>query len=246
MIPLAERIASLTDVSLPDESAVEHHVGPSMLGSVEKSLLEGETHYTVRPGIPELRRQIAAEIERKGGPAPDAEHPEDNVLITSRDSESLFVILLGLEVAAGDAIVSSRDHFPHAALFRLMGLEIHRQTRLTNNTRLTYRRWTESSKHHDLLALAGEADLPDILDLGPDLWNESLKPFPPAEKDRTLIMGNLNAFRGMVTFPIAYVSGPRAHMARYRRWKQALSICSAAPSQRAALYGLAAFRERDC
>ena len=138
MIPLAERMASLTDVSLPEESAVEHHVGPSMLGSIEEALLGGETHYTVRPGIPELRRQIAAEIEHRGGPAADAEWPEGNVLITSRDSESLFVILLGLTVTAGDAIVSSNDHFPHAALFRLMGLGIRRETQPTANTRLIY------------------------------------------------------------------------------------------------------------
>jgi aspartate/methionine/tyrosine aminotransferase len=241
MIPLAERMNSLSG-AIPDLEPVEHDVDPSMLAAVEAALLEGETHYTVRPGIPELRIEIAREIDRKGGPRPDAERPEDNVFITSADSESLFTILLGLGPAPGDALVSAPEPFPHTSLFHLMGLRT-RDVGQAPRCRLIFRHCsTEQTVHERLLSIAADQDIPDILDLGPTLMASPSTPFPPFDPERTLIMGNLNNLAGLSSFRIAYVTGPGANLARCRPWKQALSICSAAPSQRAALHALAVSR----
>ncbi len=237
---LADRLASLADVPLSRETAVEHDVGRSMLAAVKAALLDGETHYTVRPGIPELRRQIALEIERQGGPAPDAEAQENNVLITSRESEAVFVILLSLGLDAGHVLVSSDDSF--VALFRLMGLRV-RKASPGDDTRLVTRHWSsDPSVQASLVAIAAERDLPDVLDLGPSLWTGSLDRFPPVDPARTLVIGNLDALPGLSTFRVAYLMGPKTFLARCRPWKQVLSICNAAPSQRAALHALAALR----
>ena len=60
----------------------------------------------------------------------------------------------------------------------------------------------------------------------------------PPHLDRTVFMGNLDALSGLSTFRVSFLFGPKAIFERCRTWKQALSICGAAPSQRAALHAL--------
>ena len=43
---------------------------------------------------------------------------------------------------------------------------------------------------------------------------------------------------GLASFRVGYVAAPKKKAAKLRSWKQALSMCTAAPSQRAVLVAL--------
>ncbi len=236
-ITLADRMTTLAGMSMAGDSPIEHNAGAALISAVEEALLGGETHYTVRPGIPELRRSIAQAIARAGGPEPDADDPMDNVLITSSVAESLFVVLLGLGLESGEIVVSSEGSCQHETLFRLMGLRT--TAKPAPETCLAYRsRRDDGSYHERIKAISKERPLPDILDLESSLGSSSLDGFPPFDPSLTLVTGDLDAINGLSTFRVAYLMGAKAMIARCRPWKQALSICSAAPSQRAAIHAL--------
>ena len=90
---LAERVEQvrLSDTDLAASVQVEP-VPPSVLTAVRTALLDGETHYTNRPGIPELRQRLAEEVERLGGPSYDS----DSIVVTNSECEALYVILLAM------------------------------------------------------------------------------------------------------------------------------------------------------
>jgi aspartate/methionine/tyrosine aminotransferase len=234
---LADRTTALSSVSLSDETPAEHDAAPPLLSAVEAALLAGETHYTVRPGIPELRRKITQEIVLLGGPFPDADDPMDNVLITSDEAEAIFAIVLGLRLDPGDVLVASEDPCRHEALFRLMGFGVGEKE--SSETKLTYRSWdADRERQKDVLDFATKSEIPDVLDLGSSLISPPWNAFPPVDSSRTLITGNLDALPGVSSFRVAYLMASKDRIARCRPWKQALSICSAAPSQRAAIHAL--------
>ena len=116
-----------------------------ILEGVRDALLSGETHYTDRPGMRELREKVAATLGRSA----------DEIVITTGDREARFV------------------------------------------TRLAF----------------GETP-PDI------------------------VIGNWDEVPGLASFRVGYVAAPKEQAKKLRSWKQALSICTAAPSQRAVLVAL--------
>jgi aspartate/methionine/tyrosine aminotransferase len=239
---LANRITALADVSLSDETSAKHDADTSLLSGVETALLAGETHYTVRPGIPELRRMITQAIVSLGGPSPNAEDPMDNALITSDEAEAIFAIVLGLGLDSGEVLAATENTCHHEALLRVMGLRVEK--RPSSETKLTYRSWdADPGQQQEVLDFATKNDLPDILDLGPSLVDPKWKTFPLVESSRTFITGNLDGLPGMSTFRVAYLMASKDRIARCRPWKQALSICSAAPSQRAAIFALSSAGE---
>ena len=118
-----------------------------ILEGVRDALLSGETHYTDRPGMRELREKVAATLGRSA----------DEIIITTGDREARFV------------------------------------------TRLAF----------------GET--------------------PP---DNAIVIGNWDDVPGLASFRVGYLAAPKEKAAKLRSWKQALSICTAAPSQRAVLVAL--------
>jgi aspartate/methionine/tyrosine aminotransferase len=233
---LADRTTALSDATL-DEKPVEHDASPSLLSAVEAALLSGETHYTVRPGIPELRRMIAQKMVRLGGPFPDADDPMDNVLITSDEAEALFAVVLGLRLDGGNALLAVKRSCRHEDLFRLMGLGVEEKG--SSETKLALRSWdADRARQEEVFDFAATNDIPDILDIGSSLIDPTWEAFPPVDSSRTLITGNLDALPGLSSFRVAYLMGSKDRVAKCRPWKRALSICSAAPSQRAAIHAL--------
>ena len=53
-----------------------------------------------------------------------------------------------------------------------------------------------------------------------------------------IVIGSLHGLDGMHPFSLGFVAAPVAVRPRIAKWKQASSICSPAPSQRAALWAL--------
>ncbi|MGH9334651.1 MAG: hypothetical protein ACRD21_12995 [Vicinamibacteria bacterium] len=243
---LADRIRRLEAVPLSTvaESSVE--VPYALLAKVQEALLHGETHYTVRLGLPELRRLLAGEVARRGGLS--HESSIDDVVVTTGESEALFVTLLGMSLPPGEVLVASFLPRRHEALFRLMELEVRdsdeARRRAGDRVRLVYREASSrETTQAELLSFASEQDLPDILNLEHELGGGGNASFPPFAEERTVILGDLDAFTGMASFRVGFLMGPERWLRRIRVWKQALTICSPAPSQRAAWVALGGIEE---
>ena len=138
---LAERVRGLP----PPEPLPIDAVSDEILDGVRVALLAGETHYTDRPGILELRELVAAALGRT----------PDEVIITSGEKEARFVTRLAL------------------------------------------------------------GDVPE-----------------------SVVFGSWSDRPALSSFLVGYVSAPLDLARKIRSLKQALSICTAAPSQRAALITL--------
>jgi hypothetical protein len=178
--------------------------------------------------MPELRRIIAKEIVRLGGPRHES---VDQAVITTGESESLYVALLELVKSPGMVLVAG-DRHQH--LFRFMGMQPGKASDGDPDPagiRLVYREAeSERSLQEALLNYAVKHDIPDILNLGRSMDMGAGSEFPPFAPEGSIVIGDLG-FR----LPIGYLIGPEKYLRSIRIWKQAVSICSAAPSQRAAL-----------
>lgn len=149
---LAERVRRLPNVK---DTVEVTPVSEEILKGVRDALLAGETHYTARPGIPELRAKL---LERLA----ISDRTADEVVITCGEREALFVARLALD----------------------------------------------------------------------------LDPLFPRDDESLPFVGTLDDLPGLSSFRVGFVCAPRELALKICTWKQALSICSAAPSQRAALLAL--------
>lgn len=190
-------------------------------------LARGETHYTARPGIPALRSAIGREVHERGGPKRDV----NDVIVTHGEGEALYVTLLGLGLGAESTVIVSAD-CRHTRLFDLLGIErVDPSSPEADGAGACYRESPQT----------GGSDGPaDILALGHALFSEDLREIGlPIHSDSTIMIGDLDSLPGLDSFRLGYVAGPADLVKRIQTWKQALSICTAAPSQRAAVFFIA-------
>jgi DNA-binding transcriptional MocR family regulator len=187
---------------------------------VRDALVAGETHYTDRPGILELRRALVLPFSALG-----MERGADEVVVTSGEKEALFVSLLALDLEPGDVAVAF-DRCAHRDLFELFGLR-RRSDSVQSPPRLRYAEIVDDAPAPAWSSL----ERPLIVNLRDGILREL--PRRLAEDD-PIVIGNLDALPGLESFRVGFVCAP-AHLAkRVRSWKQTLSICTASPSQRAA------------
>lgn len=71
-------------VTLPDRA-----LSPERVERLRRALLGGETHYTARPGLPELRAAVGERLRAAGLSGPG------EVVVTAGRREALFVALAG-------------------------------------------------------------------------------------------------------------------------------------------------------
>ena len=238
--------------------------GPSdgLLASLRHHLLAGETHYPDRPGMGELRRRVGEALPAVGFPAREP----DGVLITQGEGESLFATILGLGGGEEVSIVGMyggrhqrlldwmrvRVKKPGAdaasesdAAFRL--IEYEEGAAIPENGNAA-RDPTIPQVHAIGGRLFAESDPPDLSGSAPTSGDPSSSGGPGAgssvadESDAALadaiVIGSLAGLEGMRPFSLGFVAAPVGVRPRIAKWKQASSICSPAPSQRAALWAL--------
>ena len=229
--------------------------GPSegLLASLRHHLLAGETHYPDRPGMGELRRRVGAALPRAGFPAREP----DGVLITQGEGESLFATILGLGGGEGAAVVA-RSGSRHQRLLDWMRVRV-----IAPGTDVASE--AEAAFHlieHDAgAATPGNDDAPEPAEfvqvhaIGDRLFggpgeeagvrssSGEVSDRPPSTEAAAaladaIVIGSLDGLAGMQPFCLGFVAAPVAVRPRIAKWKQASSICSPAPSQRAALWAL--------
>jgi aspartate/methionine/tyrosine aminotransferase len=237
---LAQRIARLQDLPpYQPGSELPPAALSALLEEVEDALLRGETHYTVRPGMPELRRRLVNELAAMGGPSYEG---IDGTVITSGDAEALFTLLPDFRSRPGVVLTGCPGPCRHERLFELMRLQARpAQTGTVPDAeiRLVYREWpADRNLHEALLQRALASAVPDVLNLHALLASARGLHLPPHHPDRTVFIGNFDSLPGVAAFRVGFLAGPPNEARRAAVWRQAFSICSPGPSQRAALKAL--------
>ena len=194
---------------------------PELIEAVRTALLGGETHYTARPGVPELRAEIGARLARSA----------EDVVITSGLSEALFVSLLacGVEVPLHELrAVLSPAVSKHSAAFQLLAIPV--------NDEGSVRDPKISLRHFDDPVKGEISSLFDLVVVDDEIAGNREADFLANVKEQSIVLGTCDALPGMASFRVGFASTPPSLSKHLRRWKQAFSICTAAPSQRAALW----------
>lgn len=254
----AGAVADLASDEL-DQPAAEHIVQATI-----DALNRGETHYTDRVGIVPLRRALAARVAAEDGLD---YNPQGEVLICGGGSEALFVATQMIIEPGDEVIVPDPALAIFAEGVRLAGgVPVAVRTRpedgfaltagavraaITPRTRVLLFASPASpaggiTTGDDLTALAALACEHDLI----VIWDETYRSFAiegarqeniaglPGMRERTAIVGSFSARYAMSGWRTGYVVAPARMLRPIVHMKQALTICSAAPSQWAALAAL--------
>jgi DNA-binding transcriptional MocR family regulator len=228
---LAKRIAAVP----PEAGEVlfaDRPLPDGLRDHLRKHLAGGETHYTTRPGLTELRSAIGREIHHRGGPDRNAE----DVIVTHGEGEALFVTLLGLEVGLG-AKIALEGPCRHLGLLDLLGIRVvGSDDPEAANAHAFYREAGEAVGQ--AAPVAGDERF-EVLALADLLFSERAGDLDLSlVSNRAICVGHLDSLPGLDHFRMGFVAGPADLVKRIQTWKQAFSICSAAPSQRAAMFAI--------
>jgi aspartate/methionine/tyrosine aminotransferase len=246
---LAQRTTMHSGTSVPSLEIRAEPLDAGLLEDLRDHLLAGETHYTTRPGVLELRQQLARRITITGGPEYDAER---ETIITAGEGEALFATLLGLGLSEGSLVSANDEGGRHSNLFAILGIQVVQPADpnmapplLEYSELATDKADADTTGRDQLPQEAMEGDLPcqtdekkkRIVNVGSLAFGGSTFGWP-AVGPRTVVIGNFDGLAGISSFRLGYVVGPKALLKKIMAWKQAFSICTAAPSQRAAIWTL--------
>ena len=246
---LAKRTTVHSGTSVASLETRAEPLDAELLEDLRDHLLAGETHYTTRPGVLELRQQLAQRITITGGPEYDAER---ETIITAGEGEALFATLLGLGLSEGSRVSADDDGGRHSKLFAILGIQVVQPADanmapplLEYSELATDETDADTTSRDQLLQEAREGDTPYqtdekmkcIVNVSSLAFGDSTFGWP-AMDPCTVVIGNFDGLAGISSFRLGYVVGPKALVKKIMKWKQAFSICTAAPSQRAAIWTL--------
>lgn len=221
-IPVSDRTHALgAGRTLPDPGVA---LAPEPAAALRAALLAGETHYTPRPGLPELQEAIGRRLETAGAPAGGM------VVITGGRQEALFVALAGARAEAGDspagvALSPAMDGDP-GVLAACALLDLFPAPEAAGNGVVARIATPEE---------AGGGAPVEIVDCGDRLLPEDARaPFLAGVGEEAVLVGSLDGLPELAPFRVGFFRVPPRLLGRLRGLKQAVSICTAAPSQRTA------------
>jgi aminotransferase len=234
---------------------------PHVRDAAKRALDDGETHYTTRPGLNPLRRAIAEKLERENGVRVDAER---EVLVTCGTREALFVALHVLLARGDELLVTGPAPKLYRDVARLAGARARVVVSdpatgfavdpdalagaLTRRTRavVLVNPSSPAGSVADAARLAALGDLAVMHELVV-VSVETLEPFVfdgamhrsigslPGVAERTVTVNGFSEAFGLAGWRVGYMAGPASLLGPMTQLKQALSICSPAVSQHAAL-----------
>jgi aminotransferase len=234
---------------------------PHVREAAKRALDDGETHYTTRPGLNPLRRAIAEKLERENG---IRVHAEREVLVTCGTREAVFVALHVLLEHGDQAVVAGPAARLYRDVARLAGGTARVvpgdpadgfavdpdaiARRLTSRTRALV--LVSPSSPAGSVAAGGRLEALSELALARGLAVlsvEKLEPFVydgaaarsigslPGMAERTVTINGFSEAHGLAGWRVGYMVGPESLLGPMTQLKQAMSICSPAVSQHAAL-----------
>ena len=245
---LAAAISQRARLAVAARSAPLTHeasvLDPGLLESLRHHLLAGETHYPARPGMPELRERIGARLPAIGYTSRDAA----GVLVTASEGESLLVTLLALGMVPGGFLVA-RSGGRHQSLMNWLGVDSGPDAGTGTVAGTALYREVDSPSEGGSPA---SEESPTIDATGGLLFRgyspaeqpsaehapDPLPPDAPRNPPDTIVIGDLSSLGGLGPFRLGFVAADPEVLKQITKWKQASSICSPGPSQRAALWAL--------
>lgn len=238
-IPVADRAWVATEG--PEAALPGRGLAPELVERLRRALLGGETHYTARPGLPELRAAVGERLRAAGLSGPG------EVVVTAGRREALFVALAGAREMARERADGSEPPSWQAALSAAAGGDpavvgacaaldlVPAAGGADPEAVAVVRRHdeTEAAAEGGGEGNGGTADALRVVDLGDSpasLPAGALRRVP----SEAVLVGSLDGWPELAGFRVGFFFAPPAVFDRLRGLKQAVSICTAAPSQRAA------------
>ena len=197
-------------------------------------------HYTRRPGIAPLCQLVAQRMAAK-----DVEiDPDDGVVITGGATETRYVALRAL--AAGSTVyvmanqIAAYQAVADLAEATLMPFNLEEPADSQEGVLLFQPPSDPSDENFAMLIRwASASNITIIADEieKPILADSDLRPFAslPGMAERTLTLGGFAHEPGLQAWQVAWFAGPKPLAMKVRTLKQAMTICSPAPGQYAAL-----------
>ena len=200
-------------------------------------------HYTRRPGIAPLCRAVTERLAAKDVVV----DPEDGIVITGGVAETRFVALRTL-AAQQTLYLLPESLARYQVLAEFSGatvqvIDLAGELPVAAGGVLLIAAAQPESVLARLAPWAAMANLTVIVDaIDVDLFGENSleRPFAslPGMAERTLTLGSFANLTGLDAWQVAWFAGAKPLVVKVRNLKQAMTICSPAPGQYAALAGL--------
>ena len=222
---LAQRVAGLDDFRPP--STDNPPIPSSVIAAAEAALARGETHYTDRPGIPELRTWVAGHLLERWNVSVDP----SEVTITCGSTEARYVAMTLLS-EPGSAVLCPGDAARIRGALHLLGAKIvdsiQDDISLLYITPDVYRETVT-----ELVQRAEDTDWWIVYDLS---FAKSASAFHPAQNPQLAKrVVTIDSWSDRLPgWRLGWMAGSEAAL-RLRAGKQAITICTTAVSQWAGL-----------
>jgi aspartate/methionine/tyrosine aminotransferase len=238
------------DLTTAETLAVPEHVQAAAAAALDR----GETHYTTRPGVIPLREAIAQRLTADGFPA-----SADTVLVTNGGAEALYIALQMLLTRSRRMVVAGPVPANVVAMIRFIGADPVVQSTgvesrfyqsadavaaaggssllLTSPSPVTGLSLSPGEME-TMISVAIDRGMTVVLDrsLATALYDPALARFGDSELGANLVtIGSFSAGYGLAGWRVGWLSAPPETMKLFRELKQAMSICTTAVSQFAAL-----------
>ena len=223
--PLAQRVARLDDLRTP--ASHNPPISSKVIAAAAAALARGETHYTDRPGIPELRSWVADSLRERWSVTVDP----SEVTITCGSTEARYVTMT-LLTEPGSAVLCPGDAASIRGALQLLGARvvdsIQDDISLLYITPDVYRETVT-----ELLQRAQDTDWWIVYDLS---YAKSASAFHPAQNPRLAErVITIDSWSDRLPgWRLGWMAGSEAAL-RLRAGKQAITICTTAVSQWAGL-----------
>lgn len=252
-VVLPERPASMIDLTTPEQLTPAGHIREAAKAALDR----GETHYTARPGIPQLCAAIARRSTEDGYLATPT-----GTVVTNGGAEALYIALQST-LSPGDTLLAGTPIAPNVVeMVEFIGARVQRLAldgeRFAPDARDIRR---EDGKvlllaspspitgfaisPNDLarlIAAAVEREITVILDrtLAWCCFDPALARFPDASLAAQVhTTGSFSTAYAMSGWRVGYFTARAEHLGNMLELKQAMSICTSGISQFAALAALA-------
>jgi aspartate/methionine/tyrosine aminotransferase len=238
------------DLTTPETLVVPEHVQAAAAAALDR----GETHYTTRPGVTPLREAIAQRLTVDGFPA-----SAETVLVTNGGAEALYIALQILLAQSRRMVVAGPVPANVVAMIRFIGAEpvllptgvesrfypsldaviaAEGSSLLLSSPSPVTGLALEPSELETMIAKAIDRGMRVVLDrsLTTALYDPALARLSNPELGTNLVtIGSFSAGYGLAGWRVGWLSAPPEMMKLFRELKQAMSICTTAVSQFAAL-----------
>lgn len=226
-VPLATRTQRLPDEASSLADGYGSNVAQHARTAAAEALDRGETHYTDRPGIGQLRSQVALRLSGATG----VDITASDTVVTCGVTEARFVPIQQLATPTSTVVaLGHRDRLEGACMIR--GVSLQSPQEPWGEESILY--IPEDAAGDELtssLARAKEVGCAIVMELDLASGTAPFQPTAHGLADQTVVIGDAAGPFGAAAWRVGFLAAPAVHVAPLRDFKQALTICTTAVSQ---------------